>query len=309
MRRIKIGFSVSKLSTKVLRKSKGAKTSKGDTLLVWYEGSLADGTLFDRNYDFNSLTSVLPPYFQNNQGFLLQPRQPFELKLGTNSVIEGWEKGLKGRRLGEVIELQIPSKLAYGDAGAGELIPPGADLTFKVELLALLPDKPEAVAQFPSLTNIGINTQKLGLTDEDLSGFGEAIIGLDSSDRIIGSNDRDLIAGLKGNDRLFGAGGGDLLIGGKGTNRYLYTDTSDSPDSEGKRDKIVGFGKKDRINLRPLLDSGDLTFIDGAKFSGSAGEVRFKKETLGVDLDGDKAADLAVLMPGTDALKASNLLL
>jgi len=299
---------VSKLSTKVLRKSKGAKTSKGDTLLVWYEGTLADGTIFDRNYDFNSLTSALPPYFQNNQGFLLQPRQPFEFKLGANSVIQGWEKGLNGRRLGEVIELQIPSDQAYGDAGQGP-IPPGADLTFKVELLALLPDKPEPVAKFPSLTNIGINTQNLGLTDEDLTGFGEAIIGLDSSDRIIGSNDRDLIAGLKGNDRLFGAGGGDLLIGGKGRNRYLYTDTSDSPDSEGQRDKIVGFGKKDRINLRPLLDRGDLSFIDGAKFRGSAGEVRFQKETLRVDLDGDKTADLAVLMPGTDALKASNLLL
>jgi len=299
---------VSKLSTKVLRKSKGAKTSKGDTLLVWYEGTLADGTIFDRNYNFNSLTSALPPYFQNNQGFLVQPRQPFEFKLGANSVIEGWEKGLKGRRLGEVIELQIPSDQAYGDAGQGS-IPPGSDLTFKVELLALLPDKPQAVAKFPSLTNIGINTKKLGLTDVDLTGFGEAIIGLDSSDRIIGSNSRDLIAGLKGNDRLFGAGGGDLLIGGKGTNRYLYTDTSDSPDSEGQRDKIVGFGKKDRINLRPLLDSGDLTFIDAAKFSGSAGEVRFKKETLEVDLDGDKAADLAVLIPGTDVLKASNLLL
>ena len=300
---------MSKLSTKVLRKSKGAKTSKGDTLLVWYEGTLADGTIFDRNYDFNSLTSALPPYFQNNQGFLLQPRQPFEFKLGANSVIQGWEKGLKGRRLGEVIELQIPSKLAYGETGAGELIPPGADLTFKVELLALLPDKPEPVAKFPSLTNIGISTQKLGLKGEDLIGFGEAIIGLDSSDRIIGSNDRDLIAGLKGNDRLFGAGGGDLLIGGKGRNRYLYTDTSDSPDSEGQRDKIVGFGKKDHINLRPLLDRGDLSFIDGAKFRGSAGEVRFAKETLRVDLDGDKTADLAVLMPGTDALKASNLLL
>ena len=299
---------MSKLSTKVLRKSKGAKTSKGDTLLVWYEGTLADGTIFDRNYDFNSLTSALPPYFQNNQGFLLQPRQPFEFKLGANSVIQGWEKGLNGRRLGEVIELQIPSDQAYGDAGQGP-IPPGADLTFKVELLALLPDKPEPVAKFPSLTNIGISTQKLGLKGEDLIGFGEAIIGLDSSDRIIGSNDRDLIAGLKGNDRLFGAGGGDLLIGGKGRNRYLYTDTSDSPDSEGQRDKIVGFGKKDRINFRPLLDSGDLSFIDGAKFSGSAGEVRFQKETLRVDLDGDKTADLAVLMPGTDALKASNLLL
>ena len=300
---------MTRLRTKVLRKSKGAKTSKGDTLLVWYEGSLADGTVFDGNYDFKSFTTTQPPYFQNNQGFLTQPPPPFEFKLGAGSVIQGWEKGLKGRRLGEVIELTIPSKLAYGKEGAGEFIPPGADLTFKVEVLALLPDKEDAVPKFPSLSNIGINTQKLGLTDADLTGLREAIIGMDTSDRIIGSNGRDLIAGLKGNDRLFGAGGGDLLIGGKGRNRYLYTDPSDSLDRDGERDQIVGFGKRDRINLRPLRDRGELSFIGADNFSGTAGEVRFNKETLGVDLDGDKTADLAVLLPGTDALKASNLLL
>lgn len=47
---------MSRVRTKVLRKSKGAKTSEGDTLLVWYEGSLADGTIFDGNYDFKSFT-------------------------------------------------------------------------------------------------------------------------------------------------------------------------------------------------------------------------------------------------------------
>ena len=109
-------------------------------MLVWYEGSLADGTIFDGNYDFKSFTYALPPYFQNNQGFLTQPRQPFEFKLGAGTVIQGWEKGLLGRRLGEVVELTIPWKLAYGEEGAGELIPPRADLTFKVEVLALLPD-------------------------------------------------------------------------------------------------------------------------------------------------------------------------
>ena len=250
-----------------------------------------------------------PPYFQNNQGFLTQPRQPFEFKLGAGTVIQGWEKGLLGRRLGEVVELTIPWKLAYGEEGAGELIPPRADLTFKVEVLALLPDNENPIPEFPSLSNIGINTQKLGLTDADLTGLSEAIIGMDTSDRIIGSNGRDLIAGLKGNDRLFGAGGGDLLIGGKGRNRYLYSDLSDSLDRDGQRDKIIAFGKRDRINLRPLRDRGELSYIGADNLSGAAGEVRFKEETLGVDLDGDKTADLAVLLPGTDALKTSNLIL
>ena len=127
-------------------------------------------------------------------------------------------------------------------------------MTFKVEVLALLPDNENPIPEFPSLSNIGINTQKLGLTDADLTGLSEAIIGMDTSDRIIGSNGRDLIAGLKGNDRLFGAGGGDLLIGGKGRNRYLYSGLSDSLDRDGQRDKIIAFGKRDRINLRPLRD-------------------------------------------------------
>ncbi len=208
-----------------------------------------------------------------------------------------------------MVELTIPWKLAYGEEGAGELIPPRADLTFKVEVLALLPDNENPIPEFPSLSNIGINTQKLGLTDADLTGLSEAIIGMDTSDRIIGSNGRDLIAGLKGNDRLFGAGGGDLLIGGKGRNRYLYSDLSDSLDRDGQRDKIIAFGKRDRINLRPLRDRGELSYFGADNFSGAAGEVRFKEETLGVDLDGDKTADLAVLLPGTDALKTSNLIL
>jgi FKBP-type peptidyl-prolyl cis-trans isomerase len=62
--------------------------------------------------------------------------KPLEFTLGSKSVIEGWEKGLKGICEGEVRELTIPSRMAYGERGAGDVIPPMSTLTFKVELVA-----------------------------------------------------------------------------------------------------------------------------------------------------------------------------
>lgn len=50
-------------------------------------------------------------------------------------MIQGWEQGLQGICVGEVRMLTIPPSLAYGDAGAGGIIPPGATLKFKVELV------------------------------------------------------------------------------------------------------------------------------------------------------------------------------
>ena len=104
-----------------------------------------------------------------------------------------------------------------------------------------------------------------------------------------------------------GGAGADLLIGGKGKNHFLFTDLNDSPDARGERDKILDFGKKDKINLRAMAET--LQFIGSDKFSGANGDVRFAKDTLSVDLDGDQSADFAVNLPGIKSLKGSNLLL
>jgi FKBP-type peptidyl-prolyl cis-trans isomerase len=61
--------------------------------------------------------------------------KPLEFTLGSKSVIEGWEKGLQGICEGEVRELTIPSRMAYGERGAGGVIPPMSTLIFKVELV------------------------------------------------------------------------------------------------------------------------------------------------------------------------------
>lgn len=64
---------------------------------------------------------------------------PFSFKLGAGKVIPGWDKGVVGMHVGGKRELLIPPKLAYGDRGAGGVIPPGASLVFEVQLVDAKP--------------------------------------------------------------------------------------------------------------------------------------------------------------------------
>lgn len=92
----------------------------GDTVAMNYTGTLADGTVFDSNVDpkFNHVT-------------------PFVFTLGAGQVIQGWDKGIVGMKVGEKKHLVLPPEDAYGATGAGNVIPPNATLTFDVELLAI----------------------------------------------------------------------------------------------------------------------------------------------------------------------------
>jgi FKBP-type peptidyl-prolyl cis-trans isomerase len=62
--------------------------------------------------------------------------QPFKFVLGIGQVIQGWDKGVVGMKVGEKRRLFIPAQLAYGNRGAGNIIKPNAALIFDVELLA-----------------------------------------------------------------------------------------------------------------------------------------------------------------------------
>ena len=94
----------------------GAEAVLGNKVSVHYEGTLIDGTKFDSSYDRGT---------------------PFEFILGGGEVIQGWEEGVLGMKVGEVRELKIPSSMGYGEYGADSMIPGKAGLIFKIELLEI----------------------------------------------------------------------------------------------------------------------------------------------------------------------------
>ena len=93
----------------------GDEAQSGDTVTVHYTGTLEDGTEFDSSVG----------------------REPFTFTIGTGGVIQGWELGVPGMRVGGKRELTIAPELGYGDSGAGGIIPPGATLIFEIELLEI----------------------------------------------------------------------------------------------------------------------------------------------------------------------------
>ena len=103
------------LQYQVLREGNGKKPSAHDKVKCHYEGFLIDGTVFD-----SSVQRGEPAVF------------------GLQQVIAGWTEGLQLMQEGAKYRFFIPYRLAYGEGGAGQMIPPYAALIFDVELIEVV---------------------------------------------------------------------------------------------------------------------------------------------------------------------------
>jgi FKBP-type peptidyl-prolyl cis-trans isomerase len=102
------------LQYKVLDAGYGPQPKATETVKVHYKGTFIDGTTFDSSYDRG---------------------EPISFPL--NRVIAGWTEGVQLMPVGAKYEFTIPYHLAYGEKGAGGVIPPYATLIFVVELLGI----------------------------------------------------------------------------------------------------------------------------------------------------------------------------
>lgn len=124
-----------KVSVETTKPGTGDGAKEGDLLSMRYTGRLLKG---GKQFDSNASGD----------------KPAFNLVLGAGSVIKGWEEGLLGIKTGERRTLKIPAVKGYGERGAGEDIPPNADLVFDVEALTIVP-KDEQDVVLRSVTSPG----------------------------------------------------------------------------------------------------------------------------------------------------------
>ena len=94
----------------------GTQAEAGKTVSVHYTGKFQDGKVFDSS---------------------ISRGEPITFQLGKGNVIKGWDEGVALMKVGAKAQLIIPPDLAYGERGAGGVIPPNATLVFDVELVSV----------------------------------------------------------------------------------------------------------------------------------------------------------------------------
>ena len=97
-------------AVQLIKEGNGTLAINGKTVSVHFTGKLTDGTKFDSSYDRD---------------------QPIEFVLGQGRVIKGWDEGISYLKVGGKATFIIPANLAYGERGAGGVIPPNATYTFE----------------------------------------------------------------------------------------------------------------------------------------------------------------------------------
>ena len=143
-----------------LRDLSGVASQTGDTISVRYTGKLLNGTVFDSNAD------VLKP--------------EFSFQLGAGTVIKGWDIGLLGVNVGDVVMLSIPADQAYGSNATGS-IPANSPLNFQVEVLGRTNS---TASERLSAIQFGVPAATLKAYQESSSSQEPDLKGLDSDDQL-----------------------------------------------------------------------------------------------------------------------------
>lgn len=102
----------------------GDPVKKGDTVVVFYRGTFVDGTVFDSNMDENHKPNP--------------EKDPYPVVVGAGGVIKGWDEGLVGVKEGAIRKLKVPYKMAYGEEGQGDKIPPRSDMVFTIKIAKVI---------------------------------------------------------------------------------------------------------------------------------------------------------------------------
>jgi FKBP-type peptidyl-prolyl cis-trans isomerase FkpA len=120
---IKMEEKIMELIKSDIKLGEGREAEKGLSVTVHYTGWLHDAKAKDgKGEKFDSS---------------LDRREPFKFILGVGQVIQGWDEGVNGMKIGGQRLITIPADMGYGSRGAGGVIPPDADLIFDVQLLGI----------------------------------------------------------------------------------------------------------------------------------------------------------------------------
>jgi peptidyl-prolyl cis-trans isomerase A (cyclophilin A) len=124
------------LEYKIISKGTGKKPVDGSPVYIHYAGFLEDGSLFDSSYaEVNKTYGRFDENRASQNGY-----QPFPFTAGKkDGLIPGFIEALDKMSVGDKLVAFIPAKLGYGERGAGNVIPPNANIIFEIELLDAMP--------------------------------------------------------------------------------------------------------------------------------------------------------------------------
>jgi peptidyl-prolyl cis-trans isomerase A (cyclophilin A) len=124
--------SATGLETAITSKGKGTKPAEGTNVLINYAGYLEDGTLFD-----SCIEAVAKEYGKYDANRAASPNgyKPMQAQAGKYNFIPGFAEGLNSLSFGDKAVFFIPASIAYGERGAGNVIPPNSNIIFEVEFL------------------------------------------------------------------------------------------------------------------------------------------------------------------------------